>query len=93
MLATLTGGSQISATQEEFMGHNPAPSTEHVATESTETEEEEFVLPRLRVRFQDEILSEVGLMCLLNMFELINFKTPKKIHNIFNIEVIIFCST
>ena len=60
------------------MGHTPAPSTEHVATESTEPEEEEFVLPRLQVRFQDEILSEVGLMCLLNMFELINFKTPKK---------------
>lgn len=79
MLATLTEGSQISATQEEeFMGRTPAPSTEHVATESTETVEEEFVLPRLRVRFQDEILSEVGLMCLLNMFELINFKTPKK---------------
>ena len=57
MLATLTGGSQISATQEEFMGHNPAPSTEHVATESTETEEEEFVLTRLQVRFQDAILS------------------------------------
>ena len=77
MLATLTKGSQISATQEEeFVGHTPAPSTEHVATESTEPEEEEFVLPHLR--FQDEILSEVGLMCLLNMFELINFKTPKK---------------
>lgn len=79
VLATLTEGSQISATQEEeFVGHTPARSTEHVATESTEPEEDEFVLPRLRVRFQDEILSEVGLMCLLNMFELINFKTPKK---------------
>ena len=54
MLATLTEGSQISATQEEeFMGHTPVPSTEHIATESTETEEE-FVLPRLRVQFQDE---------------------------------------
>ena len=79
VLATLTEGSQISATQEEeFVGHTPAPSTEHVATESTEPKEEKFVLPRLRVRFQVEILSEVGLMCLLNMFELINFKTPKK---------------
>ncbi|CAH3145827.1 unnamed protein product [Porites evermanni] len=54
VLATLTEGSQISATQEEeFVGHTPAPSTEHVATESTEPEEEEF-----RVRFQDEILNE-----------------------------------
>ena len=74
VLATLSEGSQISATQEEeFMDHTPAPSTEHVATESTETEEGEFELPRLRVRFQDEILSEVGLMCLLNMFEINKF--------------------
>ena len=44
MLASLTEGSRISATQEEeFMGHTPAPSTEHIATESTETEEEECV--------------------------------------------------
>ena len=58
VLATLTEESQISATQEEeFMGHTRAPSTEHVATESTETEEEEFVLTRLQVRFQDAILS------------------------------------
>ena len=65
VLPTLTEGSQISATQEEeFMGHTPGPSTEHLTAESTETEKEEFVLPRLRVRFEDEVLSEVGLMCL-----------------------------
>ena len=64
VLPTLTEGSQISTAQEEFTGPTPGLSTEHVATESTETEEEEFVLPRLRVRFQDESLSEVGLMCL-----------------------------
>lgn len=43
------------------MDPTPGPSTEQGTTQPSEPTEEELVLPRLRVRFQDEISSEVRL--------------------------------
>ena len=44
---------------EESMGQTPGPSGERGTEEMPETAEEELVLPRLRVRFQDDFLSQV----------------------------------
>ena len=43
------------------MDQTPGPSGEEEVIEPSETTEEELMLPRLRVRFQDEISSEVRL--------------------------------
>ena len=54
---------EISAAQEgrESMDQSQAIYTEQGTTEPSEPVEEERVLPRLRVRFQDETSSEVRL--------------------------------
>ena len=41
------------------MDQTPGPSGERGTEEMPETAEEELVLPRLRVRFQDDFLSRV----------------------------------
>ena len=44
---------------EESMDQTPGPSGEQGTEEMPETADEELVLPRLRVRFQDDFLSQV----------------------------------
>ena len=56
--------SEIPTAEEgESMDPTPGPSAEQATLESSasETNEEGLVLPRLSVRFQDEILSEVKI--------------------------------
>jgi len=75
---------EISAVQEgESMDQTLVIDTGQGTTEPSESIEEELVLPRLRVRFQDETSSEVRL----------HVRSRKKIfQNIFMISVYIFFS-